>query len=105
MHRAVYDPQGRLSGFEIDSPPERFAFAFYTTLGMPIATTDRGVFMRTERGWMPFAPTSVNLRILEAAPRNGRWLYAAARELGWLWPTPAGLEFERFRGPQSGEPL
>ena len=104
MHRAVYDPQGRLSGFEVDSPPGRFAFAFYTTLGTPVATTDRGVFMRTERGWMPFAPTSVNLRILEAAPRDGRWLYAAARELGWLWPTPAGLEFERFEAPSLESP-
>jgi signal transduction histidine kinase/ActR/RegA family two-component response regulator len=104
MHRAVYDPQGRLSGFEVDSPPERFAFAFYTTLGMPVATTDRGVFMRTERGWMPFALTSANLRILEAAPRNGRWLYAAAHELGWLWPTSAGLEFERFEAPNLESP-
>jgi signal transduction histidine kinase/CheY-like chemotaxis protein len=104
MHRAVYDSHGCLSRFEIDSPPGRFTFAFYTALGMPIATTDRGAFMRTERGWMPFAPASSNLRILEAAPRDGRWLYAAARELGWLRPTPAGIEVERFEAPDLDSP-
>ena len=104
MHRAVYDPQGRLSAFEVDTPPGRFAFGFYSVLELPVVTTDRGAFLRTERGWMPFAPASSNLRILESAPRNGRWLYAAARELGWLWPTPAGIELERFEAPNLDSP-
>ncbi len=105
MHRAVYDPFGRLSGFEVDSPPgQHFVFAFYTVFGVPVATTERGAYTRTDRGWIPFAPDSSNLRILEAAPRDGRWLYAAAREVGWLRPTPGGIEVERIPAPDLESP-
>ncbi len=104
IRRAVYDPFGRLSGFAVDSPSERFVFAFYSVFGMPVATTERGAYLRTERGWIPFAPDSTNLRILEATPRNGRWLYAAAREVGWLHPTANGIEVERFPAPDLESP-
>jgi signal transduction histidine kinase/CheY-like chemotaxis protein/streptogramin lyase len=104
MNRGVYDPFGRLSGFEVDSPPGRFAFAFYTVFGAPVVTTEHGAYTRTERGWIPFAQDSSNLRILEAAPRNGRWLYAAARELGWLRPTSDGIAVERFPAPDLDSP-
>jgi signal transduction histidine kinase len=104
MHRAVYDPFGRLSGFAVDSPPEHFVFAFYTVLGSPIATTERGAFMLADHGWVPFASDTSNLRILEAAPRKGRWLYAAARELGWLSQTSGGIEMERFPAPDLDSP-
>jgi signal transduction histidine kinase/CheY-like chemotaxis protein len=104
MHRAVYDPFGRLSGFEVDSPSEHFVFAFSTVFGAALATTERGAFTRTDRGWGPFAPDSSNMRILEASPRNGRWLYAAALELGWLRSTPAGIEVERFPAPDLDNP-
>ena len=99
MNRAVYDTHGRLSHFEIDTPPGRFAFAFYTGLGMPISTTDCGAFMRTDRGWTPFLPDCIGMRILDTAPRNGRWLYGATHELGWLRLTPAGIEVERIEAP------
>ena len=104
MNRAVYDTFGHLSRFEVDTPPERFVFAFSEALGLPLASTDRGAFTRTEQGWVPFAPESVNLRILEATPRNGRWLYSAAHELGWLRPTPGGIEVERMTAPDLESP-
>jgi len=99
MNRAVYDSHGLLVRFEVDSPPGHFVFAFYTVFGMPVATTERGAFLRAERGWIPFAPESSNLRILEAAPRNGHWLYAAAGELGWLRPAADGIQVERIVAP------
>jgi signal transduction histidine kinase/CheY-like chemotaxis protein len=104
IQRAVYDPFGRLSGFKVDSPPGHFVFGFYSVFGVQVATTEHGAFTRTDQGWAPFAPESVNLRILEAAPRNGRWLYAAAQEIGWLRPTSGGIEVERFPAPNLDSP-
>ena len=104
LHRGVYDPFGRLTGFEVDSPANHFVFAFYTVFGVPVATTEHGAFTRTERGWEPFAPDSVNLRILEAAPRNGRWLYAAAGEIGWLQSTAEGIAVTRLPAPNLESP-
>jgi len=48
-----YDPFGRLSGFEVDSPPGRFAFAFTPCSARRSSPPEHGAYTRTERGLDP----------------------------------------------------
>ena len=99
IHRGVYDEDGRLSGFAIDTPPNGFAFALSVAAGRLIAGTDRGAFYRSAADWVPFAPRQTNLRVLDPQPVDGRWLYGAQGEVGWLRPTAAGFELETTAAP------
>ncbi|MBK9990354.1 MAG: PAS domain S-box protein [Verrucomicrobia bacterium] len=92
VRQGVYDAAGRLTGFTDDTPPERYAFALSLAGGRLIAGTNRGSYFRGPDGWVPFAPNTENLRILDPNPINGRWLYGARDEVGWLRPTADGYE-------------
>jgi len=100
-HRGVYDAEGRLVRLEEDTPPDRFAFAFSCALGWPVVGTGRGAYFRNDKEWKEFFPLSGNLRILQREPVDGRWLYGAVGEVGWLRPTATGIEVEQ-RIPVSG---
>ena len=95
IQRAVYASDGQLSELITDMPRNLYAFTFSTVMGVPVAGTSRGAFFREETGWVPFATDTYNLRILEAKPRNGRWMYGARGEIGWLRRTEEGFEVER----------
>jgi PAS domain S-box-containing protein len=92
IRQGLYDAAGRLTGFPVDTPPERFAFALSVAGGRMIVGTNRGSYFRGPNGWEAFAPNTVNLRILDPKPVDGRWLYGAQDEVGWLRPTPEGFE-------------
>jgi streptogramin lyase len=100
IHRGIYDADGRLVRFDEDTPPDRFVFAFSCALGRPVVGTDRGAYYRDANEWKAFFPLSANLHVLHPQPINGRWLYAAVGEVGWLRPTADGIEVERI--PVSG---
>lgn len=100
IHRGLYDAAGRLTRFAADTPPDRFAYAFSCAMGIPVVGTDRGAYYHDEAGWHGFFPLSANLRILDREPQDGRWLYAAVGEVGWLRPAAGGIEVERI--PVSG---
>ncbi len=95
VYRGVYDADGRLVRFATDTPADRFAFAFSCALGRPVVGTDRGAFYRDDHEWKEFFPLSANLRILERHPIDGRWLYGAVGEVGWLRPTADGFQIDR----------
>ena len=97
--RGIYDAEGRLLRFEIDSPPGRFVFAFFVITGAPLVGTEAGLYRRTTAGWVRVSPADlVNARILSEHPVGGRWLYAARGELGWLWEAGERIELERHPG-------
>lgn len=96
VYRGVYDADGRLVELEPDTPEDRFAFAFSCAPGRPVVGTNRGAFYRDDTGWKEFFPLSANLRILSREPVDGRWLYGAVGEVGWLRPTADGIEVERI---------
>jgi len=98
--RAVYDDDGRLAQFEVDGPAGRDVASFATVAGRAVAGTDRGAFSLGPSGWVLFAPESRNLRIISPGPIDGRYLYCAQGELGWLRPLErGGFEVERLNAP------
>lgn len=99
--RGAYDAHGRLDSLERDTPEGRFVFALNPEMGVLVAGTEAGLFLRTTDGWRNVAPELVNARILEAQPRGGRWLYAARGEIGWIAPNAgSGVAVERFPHPE-----
>ncbi len=99
--RGAYDEDGRLDHLEHDTPEGRFVFALSSEMGMLAAGTEAGLYLRGPQGWRNVAPQLVNARILEPHARDGRWLYAARGEIGWIAPAGGtGVALQRF--PVSG---
>ncbi len=98
--RGNYTPSGRLLDFA-EVPIDRgFAFSLSTATGEVLAGTDRGVFAHRPDGWERVSAETINFRLLAGPPRNGRWLYAATEELGWVGHAADGsLQFERHTVP------
>jgi PAS domain S-box-containing protein len=100
--RGVYDEKGRLAEVATDSPADSFVSSFSTAPGVLVAGTDHGGYFRGPTGWERFAPDSINLRILGRTPVDGRWLYSARNEIGWLRPANGGIAIERIPVPGLG---
>lgn len=104
MHQGKYDSRGRLSRMEIDSPAQLFVSTFSVATGVPVAGTEQGAYYLTPSGWVSFAPMLNNLRVIGSAPVNGRWLYGAHNEIGWLLPLNGAIEvIERIPVPAFGK--
>ena len=97
--RGVYDTEDRLRRLELDTPASRDVTSFAVIGDRLVAGTDHGAFYKSPDGWTPFAETTQDLRILDTSPYEGRWIYGARDELGWLRPTPDGFEVERIPAP------
>lgn len=104
MMRGDYDAHGLIGGFEVDTPPEHFVFTVSTEMGAAILSTEHGTFRRLDGKWKLVAPELSNMRVIAEVPVNGRWLYAAPKEIGWLRLTDTGLDIERFSAPAVGNP-
>ncbi len=99
IYRGVYDQTNRLSRLQVDSPPEVYTSSLSYAGGYQFAGTNRGSYYWTPDGWVCFAPQTNNLRVVQAPPVAGRWLYLAQHEIGWLQPTATGIEREAFAAP------
>jgi two-component system, cell cycle sensor histidine kinase and response regulator CckA len=97
--RGVYDEEGRLARLEVDTPGNSDVSSFSVVGDRLVAGTDHGGFCRTPAGWVSFAPTAKDLRVVSAAPIHDRWLYAAQGEIGWLRATDTGFQVERIPAP------
>ena len=97
--RGVYDGEGRLLRFEVDTPPGRDVTSFSVVGDRLVCGTDQGAFYRAASGWEAFASATKDLRVLSSSPSNGRWLYGAQDEVGWLRATAAGFEVEQIPAP------
>ncbi len=82
--RGQYDDADRLVGFAETELPRGFAFSLSTNTGQVLAGTDDGIFHFKNERWVLSRDDTVNFRLLDAPPRDGRWLYSAAGEIGWL---------------------
>ncbi|HOR98881.1 MAG TPA: hypothetical protein PLZ74_10970, partial [Kiritimatiellia bacterium] len=100
IFRGVYDEGGRLTRLRVDSPPDAYVTALSYAGGFQIAGTDKGSFYWAESGWVPFAPSTNNLRVAVPEAFDGRWLYLADREIGWLHLRSGRLEREAFPVPE-----
>jgi PAS domain S-box-containing protein len=84
LYRGVYNASGRMVSLELDSPPGIFVDAFSGALGVAIAGTEEGAFVRDSRGWRLFAPDAPSLRIIEEQSSQQGWFYTARNEVGWI---------------------
>jgi PAS domain S-box-containing protein len=83
-YKGAYDGDERLTGLDLDTPGSLFVGALSVAPGLPIAGSEEGAYYRGAAGWVPFGPDSINLRVIGGQAVNGRWLYAAENECGWL---------------------
>jgi len=84
IYQGKYDADGRLARVEVDTPSESFVSNLSVALGFPVVGTEQGAFHRDASGWVPITPSINNLRILDPRESDGRWLYGAHNEIGWL---------------------
>ena len=102
VSKATYDTEGRLSGFEPDTPAGQVVVTMSCIADGIVASTEQGAYFRTETGWRPFAPDTSFLRILRPTPIDGQWLFSARGEIGWLRQTADGLKLDRQPVPGLG---
>jgi len=99
--RAEYS-DGRLERLVPDNPEGAFTWSTATIDGLLLACTDRGILQHTPAGWVTVLDDAVNARIQARAP-DGRWLYTARGEIGWVSVRDGVPVFERHVEPGLGD--
>ncbi len=102
VQRGIYDEDGRLIRFELDSP-EGFVTSVSTGMGRLVACNSTGIHQRDPAGWTLALPGPANAHICDLPARDGRRLYTATDEVGWVWMEAGNLRIERFPVPGLGE--
>jgi len=103
VFRADYAPDGRLTRLVPAAPEGKFVFALSVLGDRLVAGTSQGAFSWKDGRWESLAPEIVNLRALGLESPDGRWLYGAKDEIGWMRSGPGGAEFERLPVPGLGD--
>ncbi len=100
--RARYDRDGRLSGFEVDSPPG-YLGSMAVIDGDLLACSTTGIYRFGPDGhWLPLAEGINSAYILTRPVQTGRWLYAADNETGWIVKHDGAYSVERFADKSLG---
>ncbi|MDX2188120.1 MAG: ATP-binding protein [Opitutaceae bacterium] len=95
--RGNYDAAGTLLNFTPDQPGTSFIFAVSPVDNTVIVSNSNTTYIRRGTYWVPLFSNVSNFRIL-TGEMNGRWLYSAKGQIGWmtrsegsyaLAPTPA----------------
>jgi len=103
-YRGDYDRSGRLVKMDLDTPEQLFVSNLSMAGNVAIAGTEEGAFYRDHSRWKSFAPEANNLRVLDPNPINGRWLFSAQGEVGWLKAAKEGFAIvERIPAPALGK--
>ncbi|MBE2212360.1 MAG: PAS domain S-box protein, partial [Opitutaceae bacterium] len=100
--RAVYSPAGHVQRLVADGPEGVFVWSMATIEGVLLACSDSHVFQHTGSGWTPVLADAPNARVEARAP-DGRWLYTARGEIGWMTIRDGRPSFERRREPRLGD--
>lgn len=100
--KAIYDPSGRLTKLEPDTPEGQIIFTMSSAPGVPVASTEESSFYRDASGWKLLAENSPNFRILHTTPIDGRWLYTVRDAIGWLSWSDGVLKTETYPAPGMG---
>jgi len=85
--RGVYDTDGRLLRFDVDTPPDEFLGAISTDTGALLAGGRRGLYRRENESWHLVRPGLTNLHLSTTPDAEGRWTFVAEGAAGWLRPT------------------
>ncbi len=106
VYRGRYNVDRRLERLEPDGPAGLFANSFTAAGAIAVVGTENGAYYRAPSGWVPFADTLKHLRVLDPVPVNGRWLYCALNEVGWLQVRDGAVQLaERISVPELGNVL
>ncbi|WP_221030112.1 ATP-binding protein [Actomonas aquatica] len=98
--RGDYSPENRLRGFTETAAELGFSFSLTTITGEVVIGTDNGIYALREGTWQLVEASIINFRIVNGPSRNGRWLYTADREIGWIRRMADGsYTFERQAVP------
>ena len=100
--RGVYDADGRLLRFDVDTPPDEFLGALSTETGALLAGGRRGLYRRDADTWRMVALALDNPHLATAPDTEGRWAFVAQGVAGWLRPQGTGYEIARWPAPQIG---
>ena len=98
VQRGVYDNDGRLLRFEVDTP-EPFANTVLSAGGRLVVATAHGVFQRMGTDWRLIAPDIIDGLLCAVAEDPDRWLVVSQGEMYWLRFAPSGPAIERFPAP------
>ncbi len=100
--RGVYDADGRLLRFEIDSPADEFLCSLSTATGTLLAGGRAGIFRREAAGWSLVVPGVSNAHLVATPDPLGRWAFFAENSAGWLRPTGDTYEVRTVPAPGLG---
>ncbi len=98
--RGVYDHDGRLLRFEVDTPPNEFLCSLSTGTGTLLAGGRSGIFRRDPAGWALAHPGIINAQLCSFPDAEGRWLFFAENAVGWL--RSKGDSYEVWTRPAPG---
>jgi signal transduction histidine kinase len=99
--RGVYDDDGRLLRFAIDTP-NPWTSTLISSGDQLLAATAAGIFLRDGDGWRLIVGDVVNAHLGEVAGDPSRWVVVAQDEVGWMQRTADGYTYERFPVPGMG---
>jgi signal transduction histidine kinase len=100
--RGIYDADGRLLRFEIDSPPDEFICALSTGSGALLAGGRRGLYRREPTGWRLIDTSILEPHPADAPDTSGRWAIVGADAVGWMRRQGDDYEVTKFPAPGLG---
>lgn len=100
--RGVYDTDGRLLRFDVDTPTDEFIGALSTETGVLLAGGRRGLYRRENETWRLIIPGLTNLHLSTAPDVEGRWAFVAEGAAGWLRPSGDSYEVASTAAPTIG---
>ncbi len=99
--RGIYDHDGRLIRFEVDSPPEQTLCGLSSETGDLLASARDGIHRRTAAGWEMVAPGVRNAHLCQFPDADGRWSFFAEASVGWIRRAADGT-YETHRQEEPG---
>ena len=100
--RGIYDANGRLLRFEVDTPPDEFLGRLSTETGALLSGGRRGLYRRDGGEWRLILPGLTNITLSTAADAIGRWAFVAEGCVGWIRPQDESYEVASYPAPEIG---
>ncbi|MFT3831596.1 MAG: ATP-binding protein [Opitutaceae bacterium] len=98
--RGIYNDEGRLLRFDIDTPPDEFICALSTETGALLAGGRRGLYRRDAQGWELVDASIADPHLSNAPDAAGRWAIIGDDSYGWLQTRGRAYEVHRFPAPE-----
>lgn len=101
--RGLYSDDRRLVGFEKTPPSKGNVFKLAEVAGRLIASTDDALYAWADDHWTPIVENLPHARIAPQSETDGRWVYAARNEIGWIGLRSDPVTLERIPAPGLGD--